>query len=122
MYYFGPIPPGLWILHKCDNRLCVNPEHLYAGTRRDNSNDVITRGRLRGSKNTHSILNENMILEIIEGIKNNTLRSHQQIALKYKVTDTNIRHILKRKLWKHVTANISDQELFSMRQKLGSYT
>lgn len=42
----GPIPPGLMVLHHCDVRHCVNPDHLYLGTARDNVHDAINRGRL----------------------------------------------------------------------------
>lgn len=44
---FGAIPDGLLVLHHCDNRPCVNPEHLYAGTHRDNTRDAIVRGRFK---------------------------------------------------------------------------
>lgn len=41
----GPIPPGAVIMHACDTRSCVNPEHLVAGTQRDNIRDAVTKGR-----------------------------------------------------------------------------
>lgn len=41
----GPIPPGMFVLHKCDVTCCVNPSHLYAGTNRDNMLDMRARGR-----------------------------------------------------------------------------
>lgn len=41
--HFGDIPIGKFILHKCDNRLCVNPNHLYVGTQSDNMYDKVLR-------------------------------------------------------------------------------
>jgi len=42
--HYGPIPNGLWVLHKCDNKLCVRPDHLYLGTNSDNQRDAVHRG------------------------------------------------------------------------------
>jgi ribosomal 50S subunit-recycling heat shock protein len=46
----GPIPEGMWILHHCDNKPCVNPAHLYAGTRVENTQDAVDRGRIHSPK------------------------------------------------------------------------
>lgn len=43
----GPITNGLWVLHKCDNRRCCRPSHLFLGTARDNVHDMIAKGRAR---------------------------------------------------------------------------
>lgn len=62
---FGEIPEGMVVRHKCDNRGCINPEHLELGTHKDNSRDMIERGgSLKGTKNPNAILTEEDVKEI----------------------------------------------------------
>jgi hypothetical protein len=61
----GPIPDGLDVRHKCDNRRCINPDHLLPGTRKDNMDDAVSRGRqARGSMLPQTKVTEYIELEI----------------------------------------------------------
>jgi hypothetical protein len=61
----GPIPKGLLVCHRCDNRLCCNPNHLFLGTHKDNSQDSIAKGRwLAGSRSPTAKLTDAQYAEI----------------------------------------------------------
>jgi len=49
----GPIPDGLQVLHRCDNRRCVNPEHLFVGDDFDNMRDCVQKGHHAGHRGTN---------------------------------------------------------------------
>ena len=59
--HVGPIPDGLCVLHKCDVRSCVNPDHLFLGTQLDNIKDMHRKGRQVNPDN-HGALNQNATL------------------------------------------------------------
>lgn len=106
-YYFhhGVYPTNLQVCHKCDNPPCVNPNHLFLGTAKENSDDKIKKGRskygdTRGAKNGYSKLTDKMVHEILKLIsesKNNT-----EISLIYKVSHATISAIKLNKSWKHI--------------------
>lgn len=65
----GKIPKGLFVLHKCDNPPCVNPDHLFLGTQKDNMQDMFKKGRANhksGEKAPHSKLKDVQINKIRE--------------------------------------------------------
>jgi hypothetical protein len=96
------------VCHTCDTPGCVNPRHLYSGDHKQNRRDRNERRPgvvLRGSDVPNSKLTESEVMEIRSrykfndrGGRNNSLA----LAREFKVTHTLIRHIVRRRIWKHV--------------------
>jgi len=99
-HHHGPIPAGMHVLHKCDVRLCVNPDHLFLGTNYDNVQDKIAKGRagtIRGSKCGQSVLTEELVLIIRADA-----RSAPQLAAVLGVSPSAIRACRNGQNWRHV--------------------
>ena len=99
----GDIPKNMFICHKCDNPICCNPEHLFLGTPKDNSQDRKNKKRNRdqnGSKHNFAKLNESQVLTIRNRLKNGEVGRH--LAKEYSVHVMTISNIKNRKKWTHI--------------------
>lgn len=98
----GPIPAGQKVLHRCDNRRCCRPDHLFLGTQLDNIADMVAKGRQRGAPgDSHPgrKLNSIQAEEVRSLLRDKTLRQID-IAKRYGVYPTVISKIAIGKLWK----------------------
>lgn len=97
----GKIEKGLVVCHKCDNRICVRPDHLFLGTQAENMEDMRIKGRTtRGEKNENAKLTEQKVKEI--RLLNDRGMTIREIADKFNVTEECIKSVIARKSWKHV--------------------
>lgn len=98
----GPIPNDLCVLHHCDNRLCVNPAHLFLGTRRDNADDMLAKGRsARGEKHSHAIFSDTEVRQIKEAIRDRP-GTLADVARQFGILYVTIQAIYHGRNWKHI--------------------
>lgn len=101
MRLIGEIPTGQQVLHKCDNRTCVNPAHLFLGTNQDNVQDRIRKGReARGEKRGTAKLN-NLQVRIIRRLRERRI-PNRVMAQVFGVTTATAQKAAARLTWTHV--------------------
>lgn len=101
----GPIPAGREICHRCDNKPCANPAHLFAATHRENILDARDKGRLnspRGERSARAVLTTAKVREI----RSRAARGESERALgrAFGVSQVAIHFVLTRRTWAHVDA------------------
>jgi hypothetical protein len=96
---------GMNVNHTCDNRACINPEHLYIGTQLENVRDMFERGRWRpsggsppGEANHEAKLTE----EDVRAIRAAVDQTQRQLAEQYGVNQSAISRIVSRRSWRHL--------------------
>lgn len=96
--FVGDIPAGQFVCHECDNRVCVNPRHLFLGTPKENSQDAARKGRMaRGERSHLSKLTESQVLAIFT-----ETGTQAEIAARHGVCRGTVQLIKYKKVWKHV--------------------
>jgi len=93
-HFHGPVPQGMCVCHTCDVPACVNPDHLFLGTRADNSRDM----REKGKGPRTMTLTPAKALKIFRDRGNG-----ETIAAKYGITRATVNKIRRGENWKHVT-------------------
>ena len=105
--HIGPIPEGegahgTCVLHRCDVRRCVNPDHLFLGSNIDNAQDMSRKGRApRGQANGQAKLTEQQALEIRADT-----RTGRAIATDYGISKTAVHLIKTRQSWAHLPDHV----------------
>ncbi len=95
--YVGKIPSGMCVLHRCDNRACVNPDHLFIGTNDDNVADRVRKGRsmsMPGEDNPGAKVTRKLVLKIRADS-----RSCRSMAREYGLSHVQIAKIKGRRAW-----------------------
>lgn len=112
----GPIPDGLYVCHRCDNRACCRGTHFFLGTHADNMKDAVAKGRMaagdrsaarlhpdtiaRGTRRWNAHLTDDSVLAIRE--QHAAGMTGKDLAVKYNVSQSTISSIIRRYHWKHV--------------------
>ena len=102
----GAIRDGLCVLHRCDNPPCVNPAHLFLGTKQDNKRDCMEKGRARlpdnrGERCANAKLSTSDIIEI-RRLYRETQIKHRELALRYHIHQSHVSRIITGVRWAHI--------------------
>lgn len=99
--FVGEIPKGMYVCHACDNLACVNPNHLFLGTQKQNLQDMASKGRSTwGEKNPKAKLTECEVKVIKQAFANG--KKDSELASQFNVARQTINNIRNNKLWSFV--------------------
>jgi HNH endonuclease len=97
--HIGPIPNGLCVLHRCDVRPCTNPGHLFLGTKADNSDDKIAKGRQPRGETHHWAKLTQAQADLMRAIRSAWGTPMQDIADVFGVSRALVSLVLANKIW-----------------------
>lgn len=98
---YGAIPPGMMVLHRCDNPPCCNPDHLFLGTHADNMADMVAKARpALGERNANAKLTENDVRAIRR--KRAEGQTFPSLAVEFGISLPQAQNVVYRKQWRHV--------------------
>lgn len=104
LWTFGKLPKDKFVCHTCDNRLCVNPKHLFLGTPKDNVHDMIRKKRDKkavGEKASRSKLTAEQVKEIRVLFPKLNI-SYSAMGRLYGVKHSSIKRIILGLAWSHI--------------------
>lgn len=101
--FVGPITNGLWVLHSCDNRRCINPDHLFLGTHDDNMADMRSKGRSEkiGEDNPASKLTADEVMTI-RWLSSLSMFSQRRIGRWFGVSQPCVSAVVHNFRWNHI--------------------
>lgn len=107
--HHGPIPNGLQVLHKCDNRVCVNPDHLFLGTTQDNMLDRDRKNRqVQGERHPSAKLTAQQVIEIRRRFKNGCKKNGTRpLAREFGLSKSTMTAVVRGQTWKGVLKCLS---------------
>lgn len=95
----GTIAAGLLVCHSCDNRKCVNPNHLFLGTHTDNGQDMSNKGRNKVGNWLGGLRRAKLTPQEVLAIRSDHDASSVELAAKYGVNKVTIQQIRRRETW-----------------------
>lgn len=110
-FTYGVFSKELDVLHRCDNPPCVNPNHLFLGTAKDNSQDMMIKGRHRiiplvGERNGNSIMLEEEVIQLLRVSRDyedaGERKINEKLSKIFGISKVHVKQIRRNKTWKHL--------------------
>jgi hypothetical protein len=105
------VPSGLHVLHRCDNTLCVNPEHVFLGTQAENVWDMHKKNRAVACQQSRLTVDD---VRVIRQLKKDGW-AHKEIARRYGLSATSVTEIVNYRNWAHVDPEHGERRFIKLQ-------